>query len=74
LISLLAHHDDDVKVIASFDIGELARHYPNGRSITKRLGAKDFVMSLIEHENCDVQQQALSFISKIMVQNWEYVN
>jgi len=74
LISLLAHHDDDVKAIACFDIGEFARHYPNGRSITKRLGAKDFVMSLIEHENSDVQQQALSCISKIMVQNWEYVN
>lgn len=73
LITLLSHVDDDVKAIACFDIGEFARHYPSGRNIAKRLGAKDIVMTLIDHENLEVQQQALSCISKILVQNWQYV-
>lgn len=73
LIALLGSKDDDVCAIACYDIGEFVRHYPNGRSIAKRLGAKDLVMPLIEHENADVQRHALQCVSKIMVQHWEFV-
>ena len=66
--------DDDVSAIACYDIGEFVRHYPNGRSIAKRLGAKELVMGLIEHENVDVQRNALQCVSKIMVQNWAVSN
>jgi len=73
LIALLSSKDDDVAAIACYDIGEFVRHYPNGRSIAKRLGAKELVMPLIEHENPELQRHALQCVSKIMVQNWEYV-
>lgn len=73
LITHLTSEDDDIKSIACFDVGEFARHYPSGRAIAKRLGAKDIVMKLIDHESSEVQQQALSCVSKIMVQKWEYV-
>lgn len=73
LIALLSSKDDDVAAIACYDIGEFVRHYPNGRSIAKRLGAKELVMPLIEHENVEVQRHALQCVSKIMVQNWEFV-
>lgn len=73
LIALLGSKDDDVSAIACYDIGEFVRHYPNGRSIAKRLGAKELVMGLIEHENVDVQRNALQCVSKIMVQNWAFV-
>lgn len=73
LIALLSSKDDDVAAIACYDIGEFVRHYPNGRAIAKRLGAKELVMPLIEHENVDVQSRALQCVSKIMVQNWEFV-
>lgn len=66
-------NDEDVCAIACYDIGEFVRHYPNGRAIAKRLGAKELVMALIEHENVELQRQALQCVSKIMVQNWEYV-
>mmetsp|Transcript_14218 Transcript_14218/g.24136 ORF Transcript_14218/g.24136 Transcript_14218/m.24136 type:complete len:88 (-) Transcript_14218:644-907(-) len=73
LIALLSSQDEDVATIACYDIGEFVRHYPNGRAIAKRLGAKELVMPLIEHENVELQRHALQCVSKIMVQNWEFV-
>ena len=71
---LAAGDDEDVAAVACYDIGEFVRHYPNGRAIAKRLGAKDIVMQLIEHENEDLKRQALQCVSKIMVQNWAVSN
>lgn len=73
LIALLSSKDEEVAAVACFDIGEFVRHYPNGRAIAKRLGAKELVMPLIEHENPELQRHALQCVSKIMVNNWEYV-
>lgn len=73
LIALLSSKDDEIAAIACHDIGEFVRFYPNGRAIAKRLGAKELVMPLIEHENVDLQRHALQAVSKMMVQNWEYV-
>jgi len=73
LIALVSSTDEEVSAIACYDIGEFVRHYPNGRAIAKRLGAKELVMPLIEHENPELQRQALQCVSKIMVNNWEYV-
>lgn len=73
LIALLSSKDEDVAAIACHDIGEFVRHYPNGRAIVKRLGAKEMVMPLIEHDNVELQRHALQCVSKIMVQHWEYV-
>jgi V-type H+-transporting ATPase subunit H len=73
LIALLSSKDEEVAAIACYDIGEFVRHYPNGRAIAKRLGAKELVMPLIEHENPELQRHALQCVSKIMVHNWEYV-
>lgn len=73
LISLLSSNDEDIAAIACFDLGEFCRHYPNGRAIAKRLGGKDLAMTLIEHDNPELQRHALQCVSKMMVQNWEYV-
>lgn len=73
LISLITSKDEDVAAIACFDLGEFCRHYPNGRAIAKRLGAKELAMTLIEHDNPDLQRHALQCVSKMMVHNWEYV-
>ena len=73
LIALLSSKDDEIAAIACHDLGEFVRFYPNGRAIAKRLGAKELVMSLIEHENVELQRHALQCVSKMMVQNWEYV-
>lgn len=73
LIATLSTRDEEVAAIACYDIGEFVRHYPNGRAIAKRLGAKELVMPLIEHENPELQRHALQCVSKIMVNNWEYV-
>jgi len=73
LTKLVLSDDDEVAAVACFDIGEFSRHYPNGRIIAKRLGAKDVVMGMIDHENVELQRQALSCVSKMLVQNWEAV-
>lgn len=73
LISLMGSQDEDVASIACFDVGEFCRHYPNGRSIAKRLGAKELAMTLIEHDSPELQRHALQCVSKMMVHNWEYV-
>lgn len=73
LISLLTSKDEDVAAIACFDLGEFCRHYPNGRGIAKRLGAKELAMTLIEHDNPELQRHALQCVSKMMVQNWEHM-
>ena len=73
LIALIASKDENVAMIACFDLGEFCRHYPNGRVIAKRLGAKEVAMSLIEHDNPELQRHALTAVSKMMVNNWEHV-
>mmetsp|Transcript_24216 Transcript_24216/g.43795 ORF Transcript_24216/g.43795 Transcript_24216/m.43795 type:complete len:530 (+) Transcript_24216:44-1633(+) len=73
LISLIGSKDEDIAAIACFDLGEFCRHYPNGRAIAKRLGGKELAMTLIEHDNPELQRHALQCVSKIMVSNWEYV-
>lgn len=73
LISLLTSKEEDVAAIACFDLGEFCRHYPNGRTIAKRLGAKELAMTLIEHDNPELQRHALQCVSKMMVQNWEHM-
>jgi V-type H+-transporting ATPase subunit H len=70
LVMLVAGDDEDVATIACYDIGEFVRHYPNGRAIAKRLGAKDIIMQLIEHDNEELRRQAVLCVSKMMVQNW----
>jgi V-type H+-transporting ATPase subunit H len=74
LILLTGCQNEDIAAVACFDVGEFVRHYPNGRSIAKRLGAKNMIMRLIEHENVDLQRQALQCVSKILVQNWAAIN
>lgn len=73
LISLAASADTDEEVaaIACYDIGEFVRNYPNGRAIIKRLGAKEIIMKLIEHDNPELQRHALQCVSKMLVNNWQ---
>jgi V-type H+-transporting ATPase subunit H len=75
LIQLISRREDDETVsMALFDLGEFVRHYPNGKSIVNRLGAKQVVMPLLQdHENDEIQRQALLCISKMLVNNWKAV-
>ena len=75
LISLLNHADKDpvVTSIALYDIGEFTRFYPNGKAVVKALGAHEKSMGLIGHPNTEIQRHALQCVSKIMVNNWEFM-
>ena len=75
LISLLTYADKDpiVTSIALYDIGEFTRFYPNGKAVVKALGAHEKSMGLIGHPNAEIQRHALQCVSKIMVNNWEFM-
>ena len=75
LIQLISRREDEETLaMALFDLGEFARHYPSGKSIANRLGAKHVVMPLLnEHESDDIQRKALLCISKLLVNNWKAV-
>ncbi|KAL3902685.1 MAG: hypothetical protein SGILL_010738 [Bacillariaceae sp.] len=65
--------------VALYDIGEFARHYPNGRAVIAAAGrqqsilgrTKDLVMQYMQHPREEVQEQALSCASKLLVKNWK---
>jgi V-type H+-transporting ATPase subunit H len=83
-------NDDEVcetLAVALYDIGEFARHYPNGRGVIAAAGrlqwaqtdprqesvlgkTKSLVFQYMHHPREEVQEQALSCISKLLVKNW----
>lgn len=73
LIDLLASEDPETVAIACSDIGFFVQYFPNGKAIVEKEGGKQAIMSLLNHENPDVQKQALVACSKIMITNWESV-
>eukprot|EP01032_Pedospumella_encystans_P013842 gene13843-15918_t len=76
-LKTLIHHleskDPAVVCVALYDLGEFTRFYPNGRVVVSRLGAKDKVIQMMESDNAEVQRHTLQCISKIMVNNWEFL-
>ena len=66
--------DPTTQAVACSDLGDFVRFYPNGRSIIKLLGCKPMVMALMQSEHAEVAQHALLAVSKMMVNNWEFVN
>lgn len=89
LIELLDSNNPGVISLACYDLGEFVRFYPNGKSIVKSLNAKDKVMEKIEYareydegspnqtkqeeQDQEVRRQALQCMSKIMVNQWEFM-
>jgi V-type H+-transporting ATPase subunit H len=43
------------------------------KSVVKSLGGKDQCMLLIDHGSPEVQREALQCMSKIMVNQWEFM-
>ncbi|GAX13409.1 hypothetical protein FisN_34Lh008 [Fistulifera solaris] len=73
LVRLTVNADEEVASIACYDLGEFVRHYPNGRLLASRLGARDAVMALIDHSHVELQKEALLAVSKMLIQHWQAV-
>jgi V-type H+-transporting ATPase subunit H len=74
LVSLLdPNNAATVIAVACYDIGEFIRYYPNGKTIIKSFGGKTLIMNLLEHKDNGVKSQALLCCSKMMVQNWDFL-
>lgn len=59
----------DIPAIALLDLGEFAKHYPNGRAVLHKLGAKPIIMAYMEHSNPNIQRQAILCTSKMLLQH-----
>jgi V-type H+-transporting ATPase subunit H len=74
LVRLLETNKDPLILsVAAHDIGEFVRHYPRGKNVIEQLGGKQFVMTLLTHEDPNVRYEALLAVQKLMVHNWEYL-
>ncbi|CAK9294055.1 unnamed protein product [Gordionus sp. m RMFG-2023] len=62
-----------ILAVACHDLGEYVGHYPPGKRIVERLGAKQLIMSLLTNRDPSVRYEALVALQKIMVHNWEYL-
>mmetsp|Transcript_8323 Transcript_8323/g.15513 ORF Transcript_8323/g.15513 Transcript_8323/m.15513 type:complete len:473 (+) Transcript_8323:409-1827(+) len=72
LIDLLRKEEDPLTVAtAASDIGYFVQYFPNGKFIVDGFGGKVAIMKLLSDPNPEVQKQALTACSKIMVTNWE---
>eukprot|EP00947_MAST-08B_sp_MAST-8B-sp1_P006667 g6667.t1 len=60
--------------VACYDVGEFVRFYPQGKQVSKSLGAKEAVMQLLVCEDLDgtVKDHALSACSKMLVDSWDF--
>ena len=56
------------------DIGNFVRFFPQGKFIAKNLKAKFYTMQLLEYDDEAVQKAALSCVSKMLVNNWEFLD
>lgn len=65
--------DNTTLAIACSDLGFFCQFYPNGKQILSSVGAKLRAMALLEHRDRDVQRAALLCVSKMLVNNWEYI-
>jgi V-type H+-transporting ATPase subunit H len=76
LVTLLGRPESKplVLAVACYDIGEFVRFHPQGRMLLQNLGAKVAIMNLMNHEDPNVQKQALLCLQKMMVHNWEYLS
>jgi len=73
LVDLLRIGNDENVAIACYDLGEFVRFYPSGKAVSKNLKAKEAMLPLLDHQNPDIKKEALLAVSKMMVDNWEYV-
>nr|CCC93300.1 putative ATP synthase [Trypanosoma congolense IL3000] len=71
---ILNSNNNVTLAVACYDIGEVVRHHPTGRSLLQLPqleGVLTRAMSLMSHEDPEVAKNALLAVQKIMVQRWE---
>ncbi|EKF31005.1 ATP synthase, putative [Trypanosoma cruzi marinkellei] len=74
--TIMTTHQDLTLAVACYDLGEVVRHHPTGKSLLllpRMEGVKNRVMALMSHPNPEVAKNALLAVQKIMVQRWEYI-
>eukprot|EP00824_Muranothrix_gubernata_P020504 TRINITY_DN40968_c0_g1_i1.p1 TRINITY_DN40968_c0_g1~~TRINITY_DN40968_c0_g1_i1.p1 ORF type:complete len:464 (+),score=85.51 TRINITY_DN40968_c0_g1_i1:170-1393(+) len=71
LIALLRDERPLNNAIACYDIGQFARFHPFGRNVLEKLGAKLYLLELMESQDSSVRENALISIQKYMISDWQ---
>ncbi len=71
---MVQHAETLTVAIACHDLGEFARHHPVGKRVLLEHNIKQSLLTLIDAQDLQVQQQSLLALQKLMVTNWEFVS
>ncbi len=63
--------DPVVLAVAANDIGAFVKHYPEGRNVAQKVGAKTRVMELMANADPDVRFEALNAVQNLLSRAWE---
>jgi V-type H+-transporting ATPase subunit H len=68
----LTSHDDRVKAVACFDLGEFARYYHHGREFLDTLRVKEKIARLMMDKNvsAEVKKEAITCYQKLLMNSW----
>ena len=73
LVDLLDHHDDRVKAIACYDLGEFARFFPYGRTFleqTMNLKPKIIMLMGMPNSSAELKKEAITCYQKLLMTSW----
>ncbi|OMJ19928.1 V-type proton ATPase subunit H [Smittium culicis] len=66
-----SNNDPLIIAVACHDLGQYIKHYPNGKAILTKLGAKAHLMQLMTHPDDKVRYEALTSVQEFMVNAWK---
>ncbi|OMJ15378.1 V-type proton ATPase subunit H [Smittium culicis] len=66
-----SNNDPLIIAVACHDLGQYIKHYPNGKVILTKLGAKAHLMRLMTHPDDKVRYEALTSVQEFMVNAWK---
>ncbi|XP_063901729.1 V-type proton ATPase subunit H-like [Zophobas morio] len=70
LHQLLASSNPTVVAVAAHDLGQYALHCSCGKSVIEKIGGKETIITLLEHEHPLVRHEALLALKKLIAFNW----
>ena len=68
----LSSHDDTVKAVACYDLGEFSKYVPNGKMILERHNVRVKMTELMGNQevSAEVKKEAITCYQKLLMTSW----
>ena len=68
----LSSHDDTVKAVACYDLGEFSKYVPNGKMILERHNVRVKMTELMGNADvsAEVKKEAITCYQKLLMTSW----